>query len=109
MSTGVSGRPENRRARRFHVEQVVAIKSLEGRFDDTAGMSRDVSACGVFAYTDDPLPVGALVEIVMMLPDDSILAPVSYPLRGFGTVVRLEARRGRYGVAVALDRVNLVA
>jgi len=100
---------EARRAPRFALEQVVAVKSLDGRFEDSSGLSRDVSACGVFFYADNCLPVGAMVELFMMMPETGALAHESFPLRCYGAVVRVTKENGRCGIAVAFEKVDVIA
>lgn len=103
------GRPEARRAPRFALEQVVAVKSLDGRFDDSSGVCRNVSACGIFFHIDDALPVGASIEVVMMMPQKDPLADTIFPLRCYGAIVRVVRDGGRFGVAVAFEKVDVIA
>jgi PilZ domain-containing protein len=109
MTDSAAEKPEARRAPRFVLEQVVAVKSLDGQFDDASGTSRDVSACGVFFYADKCLPVGATVEVFMMMPQTSTLNHGIFPLRCYGAVVRVAPESGRCGIAVAFERVDVIA
>jgi hypothetical protein len=109
MNTLAAEKPEARRAPRFALEQIVAVKSLDGRFEDASGVSRDVSACGVFFYADNCLPIGATVELFMMMPHTGALAHDSFPLRCYGAVVRVTKENGRCGIAVAFDKVDVIA
>jgi PilZ domain len=109
MIVPATGRPEARRAPRFAFEQVVSVKSLEGRFEDACGVSRDVSACGIFFHVDDSLPVGAGVELVMMMPQKDPLSDSIFPLRCYGAVVRVVEDEGRFGVGVAFEKVDVIA
>jgi PilZ domain len=109
MDTSATGRPEARRAPRFALEQVVAIRSLDGRFQDASGVSHNVSACGIFFYVDECLPVGATVELVMMMPQESPLSDAIFPLRCLGSIVRVVNDDGRCGVGVSFDRIEVIA
>ena len=109
METSAAEKVEARRSHRFAVEQVVALRSLDGLFDDTCGTSRDVSACGLFFYADDELPVGAAVELFMMMPDTGTLLHDIFPLRAYGAVVRTERHETRFGIAVAFEKVEVLA
>jgi hypothetical protein len=109
METSATGRPEARRAPRFALEQVVAIRNLDGDFDDASGVSRDVSACGVFVYVDQQFPVGTTVELLMMMPAKQSLSETIFPLRCLGNVVRVVEHDGRYGIGIAFDKVDVIA
>ena len=109
METSATGRPDARRAPRFATEQVVAIRSVDGRFDDASGVSRDVSACGVFVYVDEALPVGASVELLMMMPPKQSLSETIFPLRCLGAVVRVVEHDGRYGMGIEFEKVDVIA
>jgi hypothetical protein len=109
MEASSAGRPEARRAPRFALEQIIAVKSLDGRFEDASGVSRDVSACGVFFYADKCLPIGAAVELFMMMPDIGVLAHEPFPLRCYGAVVRVTRENGQCGIAVAFEKVDVIA
>jgi hypothetical protein len=109
METSATVKPESRRAPRFALEQVVSIRSLEGMFEDVSGISRDVSACGVFVCVDEALPVGSSVELLMMMPTIRSLSESIFPLRCLGNVVRVAPQHGRYGVAVQFAKVDVIA
>jgi PilZ domain len=109
MDTPATAKADTRRAPRFALEQVVSIRSLEGRFEDASGISRDVSACGVFVYVDEALPVGASVELLMMMPTIHSLSESIFPLRCLGAVVRVAPQQGRYGVAVQFEKIDVIA
>jgi len=109
MNSVAAERPGSRRAPRFPFEQVVSVRSLDGRFDDASGLSRDVSACGIFFYVDEFLPVGAMVEVLTMMPQDDIFVRQVFPLRCYGVVVRVTHEMGRCGVAIAFEKIEVVA
>lgn len=109
METSATAKADSRRAPRFCLEQVVSIRSLDGSFEDASGISRDVSACGVFVYMDEALPVGASVELLMMMPTIRSLSESIFPLRCLGAVVRVVREHGRYGVGVRFEKIDVIA
>jgi PilZ domain-containing protein len=109
MSTAGGKKPDARRSPRFLLEQVVAVSSIDGRFPDLSGVSRDVSAAGIFFYVDESLPVGGGVELFMMMPQKDPFAEALFPLRCFGAVVRVVRHNSRYGVAVAFEKIDVIA
>lgn len=109
MSTAGGKKPDARRSPRFLLEQVVAVSSIDGRFPDLSGVSRDVSAAGIFFYVDESLPVGGGVELFMMMPQKDPFAEALFPLRCFGAVVRVVRHHNRYGVAVAFEKIDVIA
>lgn len=109
MSTAGGKKPDARRAPRFLLEQVVAVRSIDGCFEDLSGVSHDVSAAGMFFYVDESLPVGGGVELFMMMPQRDPFAETVFPLRCFGAVVRVVRHHRRYGVAVAFEKIDVIA
>jgi len=98
-----------RRAQRFPVEQVVAVKSTDGQFPDTAGVSQNVSASGIFFYADSELPVGAPLELFLMMPPQSGFVFPTFPLRCVGSVVRTTKGGERYGIGVQFEKIEVMA
>lgn len=73
-----------------------------------AASIKDISAHGLFFFTDVPLKEGSEVEIVLVLPEELRL-PLSGMVCGRGRAVRLEQRGGhQYGIAVKIDRLTPV-
>jgi hypothetical protein len=108
METSFGAKVEARRSQRFAVEQVVAVRSLDGRFEDLRGTSHDVSAGGLFFFSEVALPLGAPVEVFLMMPDSGTLFYDTFPLRGYGAVARVVRDDGRFGVAVAFEKIEVV-
>ena len=66
------------------------------------GVTRDVSASGVFFETTLALSPGAAIRFSLLLEHADPGGPIR--LHCQGKIVRLEALRGRLGVAVAIHR-----
>src|SRR5215467_1164350 len=70
-------------------------------------VTRDLSAGGIFLYTDQQIAEGSKLEIVLILP----------PELGFGekqwaccqaSVVRVEDSESQFGVAARIDRLDVL-
>jgi len=92
---------ERRAAQRFEVHLPVWVQ-----FDGATvpGFTQDLSARGIFLYTEADLPQGAAVELTFTMPSEITLGE-SMPVRARGRVLRSVATRGseRNGTAVLLQ------
>lgn len=100
MNTGPNG-VERRAAQRFEMQLPLAIR-FEGR--TFHGFTQDLSARGMFFYSEAHLPEGAAVELIFTMPSEITLAD-SMPVRCRGRVLRSAPPNGnqRSGIAVHLD------
>ena len=105
----VQSSPNSRRAQRFLVSQIVAVRSIDGELSELSGWTRNVSACGIFFCADRAVPEGARVELFMMMPIASFRAASEFPLHASGQVVRMEAQGDQFGIAVQLDHFDVLA
>lgn len=96
-----SNRMERRAAQRFELHLPLAVR-FEGR--TAAGFTQDVSARGIFFYSEANLPEGAIVELTFTMPSEITLQD-SMPVRCCGRVLRIAPPQGgqRSGFAVRLD------
>jgi hypothetical protein len=96
-STGV--KRERRSKKRFSIEREVRYKLLNGQHIANTGMGRtlDMSSTGVQFTTQDPLPVGTLIEVAISWP---ALLNDNCPMKlvVFGRVVRSE--KGNVSVTI---------
>jgi hypothetical protein len=102
MSTD-SIRLERRAAQRFDVHLPVTVRLPESTREGQ-GFTQDLSARGVFLYTDFPLSEGEAVELTLVMPSEITLAE-SMPVRCRGTVLRIAQMTAgsKTGVAVHLE------
>jgi len=90
---------ERRAKQRFPIQLPLVIRSAPSEIH---GVSRDVSAGGVFFYTDN-WPLGfSSIEFRMILPA-LITGRESVRVVCKGTVTRLEDLKGKTGVAATID------
>src|SRR5262252_3120547 len=68
---------------------------------------RDVSANGVFLYTDSKMEKGTEVELVLILPPE-LTSGEKYWVCCQATVVRVEEKGSDYGVAAQIRRMDIL-
>jgi hypothetical protein len=89
---------EQRKDRRFPIQQPVDIKIHgEDGWRNVDGITKNASASGVFLLADSPIPLGAKVELTIIL---TARVKVHSP----GKVVRVTPSGDKIGIAVACDR-----
>lgn len=83
-------------AARYRMATPVAFywTGIEGRMQESSGMTRDISTAGVFVESSACPPQGALIGLEIRLPDFAL------QLNFEGRVLRVEAEDDRQGFAV---------
>src|SRR5208283_977820 len=101
MMNADSNRLERRAAQRFELHLPLAVR-FEAR--TVSGFTQDLSARGIFFYSEASLPEGAVVELTFTMPSEITLGE-SMPVRCCGHVLRVAPPQGcqRSGIAVRLD------
>ena len=101
MTNADSNRLERRAGQRFELHLPLAVR-FEGR--TVSGFTQDLSARGIFFYSEASLPEGAAVEVTFTMPSEVTLGE-SMPVRCLGRVLRVAPPHGgqRNGIAVRLD------
>jgi len=79
----------------------VTVKYTQAGHYEFTGVSRDVSASGIFLHTDSKLEEGAQVEVILTLPSKK-LEQNTVQVRG--TVVRVE-RSSPPGIAIKFEKL----
>jgi hypothetical protein len=82
-------------------EQRLAV-ALPVELPNGEGVTRDVSASGVFFETAVSFSPGSTIRLCLLLEHADPIGPIR--LHCQGKVVRLERLHGRIGVAVAIDQ-----
>ncbi len=101
--------PERRRLQRVQVKGHVKGRWINGGAHEIDGTSKDVSAEGIFFFSESEIAEGAKVELVLDLPSEHVFKG-AVTLRCIGRVIRTEEDdRGQYGVAVVFENVEIVA
>lgn len=100
-------KPDKRARSRIPVNVPVFIKT-QADSTQISAVTRDLSAGGVFLYTEKQMTPGSRLEVVLILPAEL----------GFGekqwaccqaSVVRVEdGGSGKFGVAATIDRLDLL-
>ena len=96
---------ERRRAQRYAT--VLPVRTPDGGMGRVFGVTRDVSSGGLYFYTEMPeWQAGARVEFIFQFPQE-ITGEVATALC-HGTVVRAENAESVRGLAVRIDRIQLL-
>lgn len=93
-------------ARRFALNEIVAVRVLNSDMPDFAAMCLNVSASGILLSTPCSIPEGLPVELWMMMP--AAEAAAVFPIRYTGRVVRTEWGSEGARAAVAFTSVEIL-
>jgi hypothetical protein len=100
-----SGTPQRRGEPRIPFKAPATVSTGQ---HSLAASTKDISARGLFFFTDVALGVGGEVDIVLMLPEELRL-PFSGMVCAHGRVVRTEQPGGQqYGIGVRISRITPV-
>jgi PilZ domain-containing protein len=91
--------PERRRTPRFRLE-------LRVEWDHHTGLTRDVSASGMFFVTQGALSLGDPIELTLVFERLDRNHPLRLHCRG--QVVRVDPDDGTWGIAVAITAYHLL-
>ena len=94
---------ERRAAQRFDYQLPISLRRAEGGSEEF-GFTQNLSARGIFLYSDCRLVAGTKVEITLMMPAEITLSE-NMRVRCQGKVLRANspASGGKIGVAVLLE------
>lgn len=99
---------DRRAARRFRMQLPLSVRWTDGAgAGEALCMSRDVSSRGVSFILPRPVATGALVEIVMTLPNP-LNQPGPVRVRCLGRVVRCQQDDKGYRLSAAIDRYEFL-
>ena len=96
---------ERRSGRRIATRVPTRVRTAEGA--DHTAQTRDVSANGVFLYTQSPMAKGTDVELVLILPPELTSGEKCWVCCQ-ATVVRVEEDKGEFGVAAQIRRMDIL-
>ena len=98
---------ERRRAERFPMELAVKVKAQQGAEEQC--ITKDLSAGGIFLYTDLDISAGSPVDLVMILPRE-ITGGEKQWVCCHGQVVRTETNLAgdKHGIAVKVERLEFL-
>jgi PilZ domain len=89
---------DRRRGRRFSLKHVAHLICDTG---EMLAVTENISSDGVFLTTDSFIREGAEVHVSVIL--ESEVPTKHIRLSGMGTVLRVESKGGRFGIALGLD------
>ncbi|HEY1271956.1 MAG TPA: PilZ domain-containing protein [Terriglobales bacterium] len=99
----IPAQQERRAAQRFSVHIPVSIRLPESAAEES-GFTEDVSARGVFLFTEKAVAEGTVLELTLIMPSEITLAE-SMRVRCRGKVLRVRSKPGetKFGVAMRLE------
>jgi hypothetical protein len=108
MATAAT-KTELRTSRRFALKLPISIRCENGYISEVPAETRDVSAQGVFFYTNTKLAEGSRVEFTLTLPPEITLTE-SIRVRCRGRVVRVDDDRtdAQTGMAAIIEQYDFV-
>ena len=100
---------ERRAAQRFEYSLPLSVRRA-GADQEVSGFVQNLSARGIFFYSDCALEPGAKVEITLMMPAEVTLSE-NMRVRCLGKVLRVNppAPGGKTGMAVLLERYEYLS
>jgi hypothetical protein len=96
---------ERRSASRITNKVPARVRTAQG--DEHSAETRDVSASGIFLYTQSRMEPGSEVELVLILPPELTSGERCWVCCQ-ATVVRVEESGTRFGVAAQIRRMDLL-
>jgi hypothetical protein len=96
--------PERRKAQQFLIRLPVTVKYTQAGHYEFTGVSRDMSASGMFLHTDSDIEKGAQVEVILTLPSKT---SEQITIQVCGTVVRVE-RSSLPGIAIEFEKLVIL-
>ncbi len=99
---------EKRRSRRLRMQVPAKVRVTNGSVNEFETKTRDVSANGIYLYTDSTLHEGSEIEIVAMLPPEITNADEAAWVCCHARVVRVESVDGGNGIAAVIERFGVV-
>lgn len=96
---------EQRKTRRFTLQLPLSLRRAGGLRLSDAGLTKNISSCGVLFTADRELDIGGAIEFVITLIDEKA-NPVT--IKCVGKVVRQDIFNGTSDVAATVERYEFV-
>lgn len=96
---------ERRAGTRIKTRVSTRVRTTEGK--DHNAQTRDVSANGIFLYTNSKMEKGTDVELVLILPPELTSGEKCWVCCQ-ATIVRVEEKGSDYGVAAQIRRMDIL-
>lgn len=100
-------KPDKRARSRIPVNVPALIKTGEEPAQISA-VTRDLSATGVFLYTEKHIAQGSKLEVVLILPAELGFGEKQWACCQASVVRVEEGAGGKFGVAAAIERLDLL-
>jgi len=101
----MSSNTERRAGTRITTRVPTRVRTSEGK--DHTAETRDVSANGVFLYTNSKMEKGTEVELVLILPPELTSGEKCWVCCQ-ATIVRVEEKGSDFGVAAQIRRMDIL-
>jgi hypothetical protein len=96
---------ERRAGTRIAARVPTRVRTVSGV--DLNAQTRDVSANGIYLYTQAPIEKGTDVELVLILPPE-LTSGEKYWVCCQATIVRVEDGVGEFGLAAQIRRMDIL-
>ena len=96
---------ERRSGHRIPAQVPTRVRTHQGA--DHAAQTRDISANGVFLYTNAPMEKGTEIELVLILPPELTSGEKCWVCCQ-ATIVRVEDQGSDFGVAAQIRRMDIL-
>jgi hypothetical protein len=102
----LSSKTDKRAQERLSVSVPAKVKNGDTAQEQNA-VTRDLSAGGIFLYTDQHIAPGSKLEIVLILPPELGLGEKQWACCQ-ASVVRVEGSERKFGVAARIERLDML-
>jgi c-di-GMP-binding flagellar brake protein YcgR len=100
-------KPDKRARSRIRADIPAVIKTKQEATQISA-VTRDLSATGVFLYTEKQIEQGSKLEVILILPAELGLGEKQWACCQASVVRVEEGGEGKFGVAATIDRLDLL-
>jgi hypothetical protein len=105
MLAPMTSAAERRSGTRIATRVSTRVRTAQG--SDHNGQTRDISANGIFLYTNSRMEAGSDVELVLILPPELTSGEKCWVCCQ-ATVVRVEEEGKEFGVAAQIRRMDIL-
>jgi PilZ domain len=105
LASGMKSHDERRSGTRIATRVSTRVRTTQGI--ELPAQTRDVSASGVFLYTDSKMEKGSEVELVLILPPELTSGEKCWVCCQ-ATIVRVEDEGPAFGVAAQIRRMDIL-
>ena len=100
-------KPDSDRRSRKRIPASVPTRIRTAHGVELPAQTRDVSSNGIFLYTESKMEMGAVVELVLILPPELTSGQKCWVCCQ-ATIVRAEQVGSEFGVAAKIERMDIL-